>query len=217
MEATTAASAVTGVTASVVTAPVLVGGHVVLDFANTVAWRLDERRAADRVPDTAALLAWSGASGLLTAERAEALARAAGDDPDSAARTLRAARRLRTALSGLLDAAVEERPPRSEDLAAVRRAFLGAWRRTEFAPALPLRPEPAVTAPDDVVGALALEAVGLLSGPPTDLRRCQGPGCGWFFLDRSRSRTRRWCRAGDCGNRERVRRHYARSRGVRPT
>ncbi|MFJ9034356.1 CGNR zinc finger domain-containing protein [Streptomyces sp. NPDC102274] len=34
-------------------------------------------------------------------------------------------------------------------------------------------------------------------------------------LDRSRSGTRRWCSSGDCGNRDRVRRHYSRTRLTR--
>ncbi|MFE1796739.1 CGNR zinc finger domain-containing protein [Streptomyces sp. NPDC059517] len=197
------------------TASALIGGHVVLDFANTIAWRLDERRTADRVSDPAALLTWAGASGLLSADRVDALLAAAAEDPDSAADALRAARRLRTALHRLLDSAVDDRPPRREDLAVVRGFFLDAWQRAEFASALPLRPELDVTGPMDAVRLLALEATELLSGPPAPLRRCQGPGCGWFFLDRSRSHTRQWCRSGDCGNRERVRRHYERSRGSR--
>ncbi|MER8265415.1 CGNR zinc finger domain-containing protein [Streptomyces griseus] len=44
------------------------------------------------------------------------------------------------------------------------------------------------------------------------IRRCAGPGCGWFFVDRSRSGSRRWCSSRDCGNRDRARRHYARTR-----
>ncbi len=195
------------------TASALIGGHVVLDFANTVAWRLDERRSADRVPDAVALLTWTGASGLLSADRVDALLAVAADDRDGAADALRAARLLRAALHHLLDSAVDGRPPGREHLGVVRGFFLDAWRRAEFAPVLPLRPELDVTVPTDAVRLLALEAAELLSGPLARLRRCQGPGCGWFFLDRSRSHTRQWCRSGDCGNRERVRRHYERSRG----
>ncbi|MFD6291459.1 CGNR zinc finger domain-containing protein [Streptomyces sp. NPDC060205] len=195
------------------TASALIGGHVVLDFANTIAWRLDERRTADRVSDPATLLTWAGTSGLLSADRVDALLAVAAHDPDCAADALRAAGRLRTALHRLLDSAVDGRPPRREDLAVLRGFFLDAWQRAEFTPALPLRPALDVTAPMDAVRLLALEAAELLSGSLVRLRRCQGPGCGWFFLDRSRSHTRQWCRTGDCGNRERVRRHYERSRG----
>ena len=33
------------------------------------------------------------------------------------------------------------------------------------------------------------------------------PGCGRVFYDETRSRTRRWCDSGGCGNRDRVRRY----------
>ena len=46
---------------------------------------------------------------------------------------------------------------------------------------------------------------------PTRLRVCADETCGSVFYDESRSRTRRWCDSGTCGNRARVRRHRARS------
>jgi predicted RNA-binding Zn ribbon-like protein len=38
------------------------------------------------------------------------------------------------------------------------------------------------------------------------------PGCGWLFLDTSRSHNRRWCTMAVCGNRAKRRRHYRRER-----
>lgn len=35
---------------------------------------------------------------------------------------------------------------------------------------------------------------------------CENPQCRWLFLDHSRNRSRQWCEATTCGNRERVRR-----------
>jgi predicted RNA-binding Zn ribbon-like protein len=46
---------------------------------------------------------------------------------------------------------------------------------------------------------------------PPRLKRCAE--CGRAFVDGTRSRTRRWCDAGTCGNRARVRRHRRRSSG----
>jgi CGNR zinc finger len=66
---------------------------------------------------------------------------------------------------------------------------------------------------------LALQVLDLLQSPHLHLhllRRCHGPGCGWLFLDRTRSHTRRWCSSSDCGNRARARRHYARHRDQPP-
>ncbi|MEV7950884.1 CGNR zinc finger domain-containing protein [Streptomyces rubiginosohelvolus] len=80
-------------------------------------------------------------------------------------------------------------------------------------PAFPLRWQPGTDHLDDLRHALALRTEDLLSGDGLGrVRRCEGPGCGWFFLDRSRSGTRRWCSSQDCGNRDRARRHYSRTR-----
>jgi predicted RNA-binding Zn ribbon-like protein len=44
------------------------------------------------------------------------------------------------------------------------------------------------------------------------IRECAAGTCTWLFLDRSRSHRRRWCSMTSCGNREKVRRFYARKR-----
>ena len=45
---------------------------------------------------------------------------------------------------------------------------------------------------------------------PPRLKRCADETCRRAFVDETRSRTRRWCDSGTCGNRARVRRHRAR-------
>ena len=45
---------------------------------------------------------------------------------------------------------------------------------------------------------------------PPRLKRCADPDCRRAFVDDTRSRTRRWCDLGTCGNRARVRRHRSR-------
>jgi predicted RNA-binding Zn ribbon-like protein len=54
----------------------------------------------------------------------------------------------------------------------------------------------------------------LLSDEPTWLKQCPGERCGWLFTDRSRSHSRRWCDSTMCGNRDRARRHYQRTRAA---
>ena len=44
---------------------------------------------------------------------------------------------------------------------------------------------------------------------PPRLKRCADETCRRVFVDETRSRTRRWCDLGTCGNRARVRRHRA--------
>jgi len=56
---------------------------------------------------------------------------------------------------------------------------------------------------------LAGQFASLLRRAPDRLKRCEE--CGRFFLDSTRSRTRRWC-STRCGDRARVRSHRARRR-----
>ena len=65
----------------------------------------------------------------------------------------------------------------------------------------------------DLPRVLALHGLDLVQTMPRDrLRRCDDDGCGWLFLDATRNHSRRWCSSGECGNRDRARRHYARNR-----
>ena len=63
---------------------------------------------------------------------------------------------------------------------------------------------------DIVIGALASDAIDLLTGPRRgDLRACGAPGCVLMFL-KNHAR-REWC-SNTCGNRARQARHYQRAR-----
>ena len=68
---------------------------------------------------------------------------------------------------------------------------------------------------DVVIGALASDAIELLTGPRRgELRACGAPGCVlMFFKDHPR---REWC-SNTCGNRARQARHYHRARRQRPS
>lgn len=45
---------------------------------------------------------------------------------------------------------------------------------------------------------------------PMRVRSCGNPACVLWFLDTTRSGTRRWCSMATCGNRLKARRHYQR-------
>ncbi|MFD5726187.1 CGNR zinc finger domain-containing protein [Streptomyces sp. NPDC058368] len=47
---------------------------------------------------------------------------------------------------------------------------------------------------------------------PGRLRPCGNDACRLFLLDRSRANRARWCSMAVCGNREKARRHYERTR-----
>jgi predicted RNA-binding Zn ribbon-like protein len=52
--------------------------------------------------------------------------------------------------------------------------------------------------------------LALLDERPERLRKCANPDCVLWFLDTTRSGTRRWCSMTACGNRLKARRHYRR-------
>ncbi|WP_246212866.1 CGNR zinc finger domain-containing protein [Streptomyces abyssomicinicus] len=191
----------------------LVGGHPVLDFANTVAWRLDPARTADRVQGPEAWARWAATAGPAGQEHAETLLRAAAADPARAEAATAALVDLRTALLPVLDALVDDAQPPAAQWEALRGHLARARQDSALPPTFPLRWQPDPDRLDGLRHELALRTEELLGGDNLDrVRRCEGAGCGWFFLDRSRNATRRWCSAGDCGNRDRARRHYARTR-----
>jgi predicted RNA-binding Zn ribbon-like protein len=183
-------------------------------LANTVGWRFDPARRIERLPGGDALLAWAAAVELLTPAEARAVAAAGRAALDAEAARVRD---LREAAYAALDAHVAGRPPPAGALARVRDAVVDAMRHAAPSPGLPLTW--VVTAGDERAAGrrLALAVADLLASPDLSrVGRCGNEPCGWLFVDRTRSRTRRWCTSSGCGNRERAKRHYERHTGRRP-
>jgi predicted RNA-binding Zn ribbon-like protein len=192
-----------------------IGGRLCLDFANTVDWRT-RSQPEELLDDYAGLLDWSNRAGTVPPTEARRLAAAAQKHPRAAAAAFAQALVLREGFYRAVHAHAQGETPSELDLAqvvysyaeAVEKARLSVdgtsyeWTFDESARDLnrPWWP-------------VAVSAVELLTSPElARVRECEGRGCGWLFLDESRSRTRRWCSAAGCGNRERVRRYYARTR-----
>lgn len=174
-----------------------IGGHLALDLCNTVSWRLAPTRTIDRIPDLETAVKWFQA---LT-----------GIEPDANSTTLAALHRLRAATTRILDAHLDAVTPDVEDIATVLSAWRDALTVADVAPTLPLAPTSA-----EVNAHLALAVVDLLGHNRPELRRCDGEGCGWLFLDTTRNHSRRWCDPADCGNRARVRAYAKRQQTTRP-
>ena len=193
--------------------PGLVGGHVALDLVNTVSWRLDSRRR-DNLHDYAALIGWCQHAGLLDPGTAHRLLAEAPGRPRLTQQAVHDVRTLRehshTLLASLADDGEPDRvvvtPP------GLRALLLDALAHSDLT-GPPMRWQLTPDQHPDIPRLLALQVLDLLQSPHLPLlRRCDGPGCGWLFLDRTRSHTRRWCSSSDCGNRARARRHYTRHR-----
>jgi predicted RNA-binding Zn ribbon-like protein len=184
-----------------------VGGHPALDLCNTRAWRRDPHRDFDRITAPEDFTRWYARA--VDAEEGARLLRAVAADPERAAADLRGIHGLRDVLIAWLDAHVEGRAE-----ATAAGAFARAWRtsagRATVADDLPLRWRPAeADRVRDAGDRLTLAAAELLADPAR-LRRCDQHDCGWFFLDRTRNHSRRWCTPDDCGNLARVRAYSAR-------
>jgi len=193
----------------------LSGGALCLDFANT--WADRARPQTDQLTGYPALLAFARQTGGLDARGALRLARRAAGQPRAATATFAAARDLREALARLFAARARARPAAAADLARVNAALAAAlphlrleardgdfawtWDTAAADLASPLWP------------ILRSAAELLASEDLARVRQCDGESCTWLFLDRSRTRSRRWCSMASCGNRAKARRHYQRKRG----
>jgi predicted RNA-binding Zn ribbon-like protein len=194
-----------------------VAGHVALEFVNTVDWRLDPARRHELVTRFDDLLTWARLAGLLDAAAIRALRAAAQRDPAGAERSVRRARRLREALFRILMAARHDDPPRTRDV-RLFNAFLNSTLRNRRIEARGTAwswswARKAGDAFDAILWPVVLAAADLLTSPArAQIGECAGEGCGWLFLDTSRTGRRRWCTMRGCGNRAKVRRFYQRSR-----
>ncbi|MFC7622869.1 CGNR zinc finger domain-containing protein [Microlunatus sp. GCM10028923] len=168
-----------------------IAGDLALDFANTVFRRLPEV-GADLLDSGAALIGWYVHAGLL--------ASADGAARRSAAGQLAAARLLRDRLWAVLEAQRSGAELPAEALAGLLASAQAGPGRD-----LVVAADGTVT-PRTVTGAgaaIALRAVGLALSPPVrPVRSCDR--CGWYFLDTSRGRRRRWCSMKTCGNQAKV-------------
>ena len=66
---------------------------------------------------------------------------------------------------------------------------------------------------EDALSVIAADAISIIAGERDGrLALCASPTCQAAFFDTSRSRTRRWCDMGTCGNREKKARFNASQR-----
>ncbi|WP_158888675.1 CGNR zinc finger domain-containing protein [Amycolatopsis anabasis] len=178
-----------------------IGGHVALDLCNTRAWRLDPARSIDRLHGWPDLLDWYAT----VCPDAAPL----GEQGKHAAELDRV-RTLRDTTIAVLDAHLDGHDPGADQLGRILTEYRRFLRAATPEPGLPLRLHVTGTDAATLPPRLCAHVVNLLRDADlTRLRRCDGPGCGSFFLDPTRNRSRRWCDPDDCGNRHRVR-EYAR-------
>ena len=194
--------------------PDRVGGRLALDFVNTV----DPRHGPGRrefLTDYATLLAWAEPVGDVLPAAVQTLRQAADRDPAGAAAAFERALGFREALYRVFAADLAREEVEPADLAEVNAVLGDATDHHVLVPADGGGIRDGwedVEALDSMLWPVVLDAWDVLTTPSLGrLRECPGDGtCGWLFVDTSRSGTRRWCDMRTCGNRAKVRTHYAR-------
>lgn len=201
----------------------IVGGHVALDFANTVddPGGPAHHDHAATYPD---LLSWATRVDLVDDKQTRKLLRAAADHPQHEVAAIRRAHTLRNALNDLFSAVADGRPDLSAPWSRLRPFVSAAYNSASIGPTdgsdRPGRNSPRQqwiwpqNELDIVLHPIATAAAGLLVGPDLPrIKRCAR--CPWMFLDRSRNHSRRWCDMDDCGRAQKVERYVARRRSSR--
>jgi predicted RNA-binding Zn ribbon-like protein len=193
----------------------LAGGHPALDFINTVHdWTATEPR--DYLGDFADAIRFGETAGLLTR----------GDVSRLRCRTPRSELKRLIELRGLLrrvfQMRLSGRTPNGTDLEKLRADLFESVRATRFvvtadrrSSQLPMRREVDAELAGGALLRLRIVEAGvalLLSGATLRVKSC--PTCGWFFLDLSKNRSRRWCSMETCGAVAKSRRYYQRWKGL---
>ncbi len=196
------------------------GGTLCLDFANTVDWH-----ASDNPEETLTgykdLVEWSTRRGLLNKEDAASL-RGKGEQNKELGRSVMGeATVLREAIYRIFSATAHGRIPPERELQLLNQYLAKGLSRTRITVdgnrfrwdwAKEDRPL------DMMLWPVAKSAADLLTSEDIGrVKECanEEEGCGWVFLDTSRSQNRVWCSMKSCGNRMKFRRFYRAHQGQR--
>lgn len=201
-----------------------IGGDPSLDLVNTVDWTQDGLEN-DRLTDYTRLTQWAEEAGVISKDTTNALQTEARDRAREAEAALEGARHTRWVLqrvfaslgSGQIDEqALADFNELLDD--SLRRLVVKkgnkrnsssrldwSWRGLGKSLATPL-------------WLVVWSAAQLLTSEEAHrVRACDGPDCGWLFVDRSRNGLRRWCDMATCGTQAKSRRRATRREAETPT
>lgn len=195
----------------------LSGGALCLDFVNTLGDR--PHGAEEHLSGWADLVSWAVQAGVVPMAEGRELVEAGRRRPQAAGRAFSRARALRERLYRIFTAVAAGSQPSGSDLDAFNAVLAATMRRVR----LDVRQGGFVWGWQDdgsferLVRPVVRSAAELLVSPDRNaVRECASDRCSWLFLDRSPARKRRWCSMKTCGNRDKVRRFYARRRSREP-
>ncbi len=195
----------------------LSGGHLCLDFVNTVEPRVGNN-PHDVLTTYADLVLWGHYVGLLSEEKANTLLKEAQSRQKDATAVFAKAMNLREAIYSIFSTLIQHASLSSSDLDTLQRLFVETMTQghiEETPRGIEWQWSSEESNLEQLLWPLSRSAIELLtSSEVTRVKECphwEG-GCGWLFLDRSKNGSRRWCSDEECGSLIRMRRLYARKR-----
>lgn len=194
-------------------------GRLCLGFVNTFHPRYG-RHAHDALAGYADLVMWNRSIGMLTEAREQSLLLAADAHPEEALGVFERAITLRETIYRVFSAVAAKSAPQDEDLVILRDAYVEAMAHASLSPAAcefswEWEAEEASGHGGKLqllLWPVALSAIELLTSAKEWGKIKECPGCGWLFLDSSKTGNRRWCSMDECGSRAKMRTLYARKR-----
>ncbi len=184
-------------------------GCLCLDFANNVT-KNNVRTFAD-------LVQWSQVAEVIGPDEARRLLAGALERPREASSVLRRAQSLAETMYRLFSSGVARRAADSLDLDRLNKELGGALPRSRIVPSAQGFSWAWGSQGQDLESVLwpvAVSASQILTENLSVVRECAGRDCHWLFIDMSKNQSRQWCDMRLCGNREKARRHYQRTKAA---
>nr|WP_319392696.1 ABATE domain-containing protein [uncultured Desulfobacter sp.] len=196
-----------------------VGGHLVLDFVNTVSYR-GFPKPHDWLSRFTNLSMWARAIGLVGAPEETGMNNWAKAHPLEAGQQLEDIKNLRERLYRLLRKIHSNGKCPSRDLKAFNEDLSRTFQRQELVQwddgtqrRLKLEWRSGIQTAELIQSEIIKSAFALMTSEKmlSTMKTCEG--CDWLFLDRSQAKRRRWCTMEDCGNRAKAKRFYRQKAG----
>jgi predicted RNA-binding Zn ribbon-like protein len=194
----------------------IVGGHLALDFANTVDDPLGPARH-DHAATYDDLVRWSVRVETVTDVQASRLLRRAARHRDVAWATVERAHELRETMNGIFGAIAEGRPLPPKRWTRLRPFVADAFADVTLCDSGDGAYQ--WSWPQDIDLGVVLHPIAasaaelLVSSDLLRVKRCAR--CPWLFLDSSKNHSRRWCDMNDCGKAQKIERYVARRAAAR--
>ena len=196
----------------------IIAGELCLDFINTLDNRPTPKRRQELLRLFRDFADWALQAKAINPEQHDQLVHAAGMDIQAATNMLALAIQLRECLYRIFSDVMRRRHPSGEDLRTLNFFVSEAFSHVQLRPVktgFQLDWEECGVRLESILWRIARSASDLLTSPDLRyVRECSDSTCRWFFVDRSKNHSRRWCDMKVCGNRMKAKKFYRSRRRV---